>query len=47
MSVSTSRFANVWSQAYQILSSNFHSPEVVGRGSETQIQVGENLNYLN
>ena len=24
--------------------SNFHPPEVVGRGSETQLQVGENLN---
>ena len=26
--------------------SNFHSLEVVGRGSETQLQVGENLNKL-
>ena len=26
--------------------SNFHSLEVVGRGSETQLQVDENLNYL-
>ena len=26
--------------------SNCHSLEVVGRGSETQLQVGENLNYL-
>ena len=25
---------------------NFHPPEVVGRGSETQLQVGENLNKL-
>ena len=25
--------------------SNFHSLEVVGRGSETQLQVRENLNY--
>ena len=25
--------------------SNFHPLEVVGRGSETQLQVGENLNY--
>ena len=25
---------------------NFHSLEVVGRGSEPQIQVGENLNYI-
>ena len=24
----------------------FHQLEVVGRGSETQLQVGENLNYL-
>ena len=26
--------------------SNFHPHEVVGRGSETQPQVGDNLNYL-
>ena len=26
--------------------SNFQPLEVVGRGSETQLQVGENLNYL-
>ena len=26
--------------------SNFHALEVVGRGSETQLLVGENLNYL-
>ena len=26
--------------------SNFHSLKVVGRGSETQLQVSENLNYL-
>ena len=26
--------------------SNFHPLEVVGRGSEAQLQVGENLNYL-
>ena len=25
--------------------SNFHPLEVVGRGSETQLQAGENLNY--
>ena len=25
---------------------NFHPLEVVGRGSETQLQAGENLNYL-
>ena len=26
--------------------SNFHPLEVVGRGSETQLQVGENLNKV-
>ena len=26
--------------------SNFHPLEVVGRGSETQLQLGENLNKL-
>ena len=26
--------------------SDFHPFEVVGRGSETQLQVGENFNYL-
>ena len=26
--------------------SNFHPLEVVGRGSETQLKVGENLNKL-
>ena len=26
--------------------SNFHPLEVVGRRSKTQLQVGENLNYL-
>ena len=26
--------------------SNFHRLEVVGRASETQLQVGENLTYL-
>ena len=26
--------------------SNFHPLEIVGRGSETQLQAGENLNYL-
>ena len=26
--------------------SNFHPLEVVGHGSETQLQVGENLNEL-
>ena len=45
MRVSTSRFANVWSQIKQI-KNNFHPLDVVGRGSETQLQVGENLNDL-
>ena len=26
--------------------SNFHSLEVVGRGSKTQLQVGENFNFI-
>ena len=26
--------------------SNYHLLEVVGRDSETQLQVGENLNYI-
>ena len=26
--------------------SNFYPFEIVGRGSETQLQVGENLNYI-
>ena len=26
--------------------SNFHPPEVVGRGSETQLEVGENLTRI-
>ena len=26
--------------------SSFHPLEVVGRGSDTQFEVGENLNYL-
>ena len=26
--------------------SNFHSLKVVGRGSETELQVGENLNKI-
>ena len=35
-----SKFAKVWSQIKQIY---FHPFEVVGRGSENQLQVGENL----
>ena len=38
-------FANLWFQITQI-NSNFHQLEVVGRGSETQLHVGDNLNYL-
>ena len=26
--------------------SNFHTLEAVDRGSETQLEVGENLNYM-
>ena len=44
MSVETSTFANVWSQIKQMC--NFHALEVVGRGSETHFQVGENLNKI-
>ena len=47
MGVDTSIFANVWSQIKLIKSnfnySNFHQFEV---WLETQLQVGENLNYL-
>ena len=32
--------------SYSTNISNYHPLEVVGRGSETQLQVGENLNYL-
>ena len=45
MTVKTSRFVNVWSQIKQIMG-NFQQLEVVGRGSETQPQVVENLNKL-
>ena len=41
MSSSISRFACAWSQIFTKIS-NFHPPVVVGRGSETQPQVGEN-----
>ena len=37
-------FANVWLPIKQ-LNINFCPLEVVGRGSETQLQVGENLNF--
>ena len=43
MSVPTATFAIFWSQIKQ---SNFHPLEVVGRGSETQLQVGENFNKI-
>ena len=45
MSVWTSEFANAWSQIKKNIS-NFHPFVVVGRGSETQLQMGENLNNL-
>ena len=44
MCVQTSRLANLVSNS--INRSNFHSLEVVGRGSETRLQVGEKLNAL-
>ena len=44
ISVQTSRFTNARSQIEHV--SNFHPLEVVGRGSETQLQVGENLNAI-
>ena len=42
MSVFTSRCAIVRHHIKHL--SNFHPLEVVGRGSETQLQVGENWN---
>ena len=39
MCVQTSRFANFWFQNDNM--SIFHPLEVVGRGRETQLQVGE------
>ena len=33
-------------QIKQIIMSNFHPLEVVARGSETQLQVGGNLNFI-
>ena len=47
MCASTLGSANVWSQNKQIKQSNFPPIEVVGRGSETQFQVGDNLYKLN
>ena len=46
MSVQTSIFANAWFQIKHLYNSNFHPFEVVGRGSERQLQVGKNLNYV-
>ena len=34
------------SRIQQNIMSNFHRLEVVGRAGETQLQVGENLNYI-
>ena len=45
MSVQTSRFANVWFEIKQIWVI-FTNLKFMGRGSETQLQEGENLNYL-
>ena len=32
--------------SFSLFRCNFHPPEIVGRGSDTQLQVGVNLNYL-
>ena len=45
MNVKTSIFANVLSQIKHN-NNNFHPLEVVGRGSETQFRVGENINKI-
>ena len=37
------KFANVWPQIKHIFMSNFHPLEVVGRGSQTQLKMGENI----
>ena len=47
MCVNTSRFTNLWSQIKQIIMINFHPLEVLGRGSDTKLQVGENLDHKN
>ena len=44
MCVQTSIFANVWSEIIQVLY-NFNPLEVVGRGGETQFEVGENWRH--
>ena len=40
--------SNIWKQLTSILSNmnNFHSLEVVDRVSETQLQVGENSDWI-
>ena len=45
MCVQILSLANVWSKIKQIWVIFTHL-EVVGRGSETQLQVGENSNYF-
>ena len=39
----TSIFANVWFEIPQTNMSHFQTLEIVGRGGETQFQVGENF----
>ena len=46
MSVETYKFVNVRFQIKQNNMSNFHPLEVVGQGSETKLQVGENLSVI-
>ena len=41
-----SKHQHVQMLSVKLNKSNLHSLEVVGRGSETQLQVGENLNDL-
>ena len=40
----TSIFANVWSHSTNV--SNFHPLDVMGRGSDAQLQVGEHINKI-
>ena len=46
MCVLASRFVNICAQIKQNNKRNVQPLEVVGRGSETQLQVAENLNKL-
>ena len=46
MSVQASSFRHVWFYIKQIWVIFTHAVEIVSRGSETQLQVGENINYL-